>query len=72
VLDPRIYAAEKSAAAVVPGVRLIDVTAELCPGGVCKAVINGRVMYRDTHHLAGKSAAGLEPQLDSQIAAAMR
>jgi hypothetical protein len=29
-------------------------------------------MYRDTHHLAGKSAAALEPQLDSQIAAALR
>jgi len=72
VLDPRIYAAEESAAAALPGVRLIDLTAVLCPGEVCKAVVNGRVMYRDTHHLAGKSAAGLEPQLDSQIAAAMR
>ena len=72
VLDPRIYAAEESAAAVLPGVRLIDLSAVLCPGEVCKAVVNGRVMYRDTHHLAGKSAAALEPQLDSQIAAALR
>jgi peptidoglycan/LPS O-acetylase OafA/YrhL len=72
VLDPQIYAAEQSAAASLPGIRLIDLTDTLCPRGVCKAVVNGRVMYRDTHHLAGKSAASLEPQLDSKIAAMLR
>ena len=63
VLDPRIYAAEQSAAASLPGVRLIDLDCALCPRGVCKAVVNGTVMYRDTHHLAGKSAASLEPSV---------
>jgi peptidoglycan/LPS O-acetylase OafA/YrhL len=72
VLDPRIYAAEQSAAASLPGIRLIDLDATLCPRGVCKAVVNGRVMYRDTHHLAGKSAASLEAQLESKIAAILR
>jgi peptidoglycan/LPS O-acetylase OafA/YrhL len=72
VLDPRIYAAEQSAAASLPGIRLIDLTATLCPRGVCKAVLNGRVMYRDTHHLAGKSAASLEPELESKVAATLR
>jgi len=71
VLDPRIYAAEQSAAASLPNVRLIDLDGALCPGGVCTAVVNGTVMYRDTHHLAGKSAATLEPLLDSQVAAAL-
>jgi peptidoglycan/LPS O-acetylase OafA/YrhL len=71
VLDPRIYAAEQSAAASLPGVRLIDLNGALCPQGVCKAVINGTVMYRDTHHLAGKSAATLEPLLESQVSAAL-
>jgi hypothetical protein len=45
--------------------------AALCPQGTCKAVVDGAVMYRDTHHLAGRSAAGLEPLLDSQVAAAL-
>jgi hypothetical protein len=72
VLDPRIFAAEQSAAASLPGIRLIDLTAALCPQGICKAVVGGKVMYRDTHHLAGKSAASLEPVLASQVAAALR
>ncbi|HEY2400611.1 MAG TPA: acyltransferase family protein [Steroidobacteraceae bacterium] len=71
VLDPRIYGAEQSAVASLPGVRLIDLDGALCPQGVCKAVVNGTVMYRDTHHLAGKSAATLEPLLDSQVTAAL-
>jgi peptidoglycan/LPS O-acetylase OafA/YrhL len=71
VVDPKIYAAEQSAAAGLPNVKLIDMNAALCPQGACKAVVNGRVMYRDTHHLAGRSAAALEPLLDSQIAAAL-
>jgi hypothetical protein len=71
VLDPQIYAAEQSAAAALPNVRLIDLDGALCPRGVCTAVVNGTVMYRDTHHLAGKSAATLEPLLDSQVAAAL-
>lgn len=71
VLDPEIYAAEASAAASLSDVRLIDLTGELCPHGVCTAIVNGAVMYRDTHHLAGKSAATLEPLLDSQVTAAL-
>jgi len=72
VLDPRIFAAEKSAAAALPGVQLIDLTATLCPRGVCTTVVDGKVMYRDTHHLAGKSAASLGSLLDAQITAALR
>jgi hypothetical protein len=71
VLDSRIYAAEQSAAASLPGVRLIDLDGALCPRGVCNAVVNGAVMYRDTHHLAGKSAATLGPLLDAQVTAAL-
>ncbi|MBS0422080.1 MAG: acyltransferase [Proteobacteria bacterium] len=71
VVDPRIYSAEQAAARSVPNVRLIDLTGELCPQDVCKAVVGGMVMYRDTHHLAGSSAARLGPLLDSQITAAL-
>jgi peptidoglycan/LPS O-acetylase OafA/YrhL len=71
VVDPKIYAAEQSAAASLPDVRLIDLNGALCPQGTCKAVLNGRVMYRDTHHMAGTSAASLESLLDAQITAAL-
>jgi peptidoglycan/LPS O-acetylase OafA/YrhL len=72
VLDPQILVAETSAVASLPNVKLIDLTNGLCPHDVCKAVVNGMVMYRDTHHLAGRSAQILEPMLDRQIAAALR
>jgi hypothetical protein len=72
VLDPRIFAAEQSAAASLPGIWLIDLTAALCPQGICKAVVDGKVIYRDTHHLAGKSAASVESLLSSQVTAALR
>ena len=71
VLDPGIFAAEQSAAARVPNVKVIDLTAWLCPRGLCKAVMDGKVMYRDTHHLAGRSAASLEPMLETQVKAAL-
>jgi len=72
VLDPQILVAETSAASSLTNVKLIDMTNGLCPRDVCKAVVNGMVMYRDTHHLAGRSAQSLEPMLDQQIGAALR
>ena len=41
--------------------RLIDLDGALCPGGVCTAVVNGTVMYRDTHHLTQTYITSLEP-----------
>jgi peptidoglycan/LPS O-acetylase OafA/YrhL len=67
VLDPGIYAAEKSAADGLSNVRFIDLTDQLCPQSVCKTILNGLVMYRDTHHLAGKAAASLAPAFDPQV-----
>ncbi|MEA3179585.1 MAG: hypothetical protein QOI59_3108, partial [Gammaproteobacteria bacterium] len=68
VLDPAIYAAERTAVAGLPDVEIIDLTDELCPGDVCRGVLNGLVMYRDTHHLAGTAAtinltSSLEPRV---------
>jgi peptidoglycan/LPS O-acetylase OafA/YrhL len=58
VLDPAIYAAERTAAARA-NVKLIDLTDPLCPEGVCRTTFNGLVMYRDTHHLAGTAATAI-------------
>ena len=71
VLDPAIYEAEKSAATGLANVHFIDLTDQLCPGGICRTTLNGLVMYRDTHHLAGTSAASLGPALKPQVLAAL-
>jgi hypothetical protein len=73
VLDPAIYAAEKAAAVGLPDVEFIDLSDELCPGGVCRATLNGLVMYRDTHHLAATAAtvnltSRLEPRVIEALA----
>lgn len=58
VLDPAIYTAEKAAASRA-NVKFIDLTDQLCPAGVCRATLDGLVMYRDTHHLAGTAATAI-------------
>ncbi|SDF93052.1 MULTISPECIES: acyltransferase family protein [unclassified Duganella] len=36
----------------VPQVQLLDSAAPLCDASRCHAIINGKLMYRDTHHLS--------------------
>jgi hypothetical protein len=67
VLDPAVFAAEKSAALGMSNVTFIDLTDQLCPDNVCRTRLNGRTMYRDTHHLAGSSAADLTSTLEHQV-----
>jgi hypothetical protein len=72
VLDPAIYAAERAATAGLPDVEFIDLTDELCPEGVCKTMLNGLVMYRDTHHLAGTAATAiLASKLETRVMEAL-
>jgi peptidoglycan/LPS O-acetylase OafA/YrhL len=72
VLDPAIYAAEKAAAAGLPQVEFIDLTDQLCTEGVCRTTLNGLVMYRDTHHLAGTAAtANLTSRLEPRVMEAL-
>jgi len=72
VLDPAVYEAEKSAARGLSNVHLIDMTADLCPQGLCRATLNGLPMYRDSHHLTGRFTTSLEPEIETQVLAALR
>ena len=49
------------AARAVPGVGLIDLTPEVCPHGLCRAVIGNALVYRDKHHLTATYARTLSP-----------
>jgi peptidoglycan/LPS O-acetylase OafA/YrhL len=35
-----------------PQVKLFDAAAQLCEGGRCRVMVDGMLMYRDTHHLS--------------------
>ena len=47
------------AARAAPGTHLIDITAEICPGDLCRAVIGNALVYRDKSHLTATFARTL-------------
>jgi len=59
-------AAEFDARAVArtPGARLLDITDQICPRDVCRAVIGDALVYRDKSHLSATFAVTLAPRLE--------
>jgi peptidoglycan/LPS O-acetylase OafA/YrhL len=55
------------AAKATPGTHLIDVTAEICPSELCRAVIGNALVYRDKTHLTATFARTLSPWLEEGI-----
>jgi hypothetical protein len=52
---------DEPAAGAVPGVHLVDLTPEVCPHDLCRAVIGNALVYRDKHHLTATYARTLSP-----------
>jgi peptidoglycan/LPS O-acetylase OafA/YrhL len=55
------------AAKRTPHTTLIDVTAEICPGELCRAVIGNALVYRDKSHLTATFARTLSPWIDKGL-----
>jgi len=55
------------AAAKASGAAVVDLTASLCVRGVCPAVANGMIVYRDSHHLTATFSRSLGPVLDRAL-----
>ncbi|HVW47623.1 MAG TPA: acyltransferase family protein [Solirubrobacterales bacterium] len=62
---------ERRAAAGL-GVATVDLTPEICPGGLCRAVIGNVLVYRDTAHLTATYARTLAPWLQRAVVEAIR
>ena len=58
---------DAAAARSVPKVTLIDLTPEVCPHELCRAVIGNALTYRDKDHLTATFARTLEPMLESDF-----
>jgi peptidoglycan/LPS O-acetylase OafA/YrhL len=58
------------AATSTPGAHLIDLTAEICPSELCRAVIGNALVYRDKSHLTATFARTLTPWIESGLAEA--
>ncbi len=61
-LEFDVRAAQRSA-----GTHMIDLTGEICPGGVCRAVIGNALVYRDKTHLTATFARTLSPWIDAEL-----
>jgi hypothetical protein len=61
---------ERRAAARSPGAHLIDLTAEICPHHLCRAVIGNALTYRDDSHLTATFARTLSPWIERGLEAA--
>lgn len=59
------------AASRFANVELLDLDAEVCPGGVCDAQRNGLIVFRDSQHLTGSFAASLGPVLAAKLGAVL-
>jgi peptidoglycan/LPS O-acetylase OafA/YrhL len=55
------------AAKASPGTHLIDVTKEICPGELCRAVIGNALVYRDKSHLTATFARTLSPWIEEGL-----
>jgi peptidoglycan/LPS O-acetylase OafA/YrhL len=55
------------AAKAAPDSHLIDITAEICPGDLCRAVIGNALVYRDKSHLTATYARTLAPSIERDL-----
>jgi peptidoglycan/LPS O-acetylase OafA/YrhL len=55
-----------------PNVTLFDVSAPLCQGGLCYAMRDGHMLYRDDLHVSEDGATLIAPSLEAAIDAAMK
>lgn len=51
------------------GVVIVDLTSEICPGGLCVPVIGNIAVYLDTNHLTETFARALAPVMGARLAA---
>jgi peptidoglycan/LPS O-acetylase OafA/YrhL len=54
-------------AATEAGVPTIDLAPATCPGSPCPAVLDGMIVFRDSHHLTATFAVALGPVLDRAV-----
>jgi Predicted acyltransferases len=63
----RIYRWLGEAASRFANVGMLDMNAQICPGGMCSAEHDGMAVFRDSQHLTGSFAASLGPVLAGKL-----
>jgi len=60
---------EDAAVSAVHNAKLVDFVNKFCVGTVCKPVVAGQVVYRDSNHMTSGFARSLAPELEQEITA---
>ena len=63
----QVYRWLGEAASRFANVSMLDMNAQICPGGVCSAERDGMAVFRDSQHLTGSFAASLGPVLAGKL-----
>lgn len=58
---------DRVAAESVRGVELVDMTPEICPDGVCRVVIDGKLVFRDFDHMTPTFARTLADPIERAL-----
>ncbi|PWK76239.1 acyltransferase family protein [Aminobacter sp. AP02] len=66
-VDERVYETEQAAIAGLTGVRYVDLTGLFCDQATCPAMIDGKLAFRDRHHIATPFAASLAAPLEGAL-----
>jgi hypothetical protein len=59
-----VFAWLKTAAAPFHNVQLVDMTPHVCPQDICRAELDGKIVFRDSQHLTASFAKSLAPALE--------
>ena len=57
----------QAASARFPNVQMLDLNTHICPSGLCRAELDGRVVYRDNQHLSGSFAGSLAQRVSDAL-----
>ncbi|WP_395449360.1 acyltransferase family protein [Aminobacter sp. UC22_36] len=66
-IDERVSETEQAATSGLPGVRYVDLTELFCNETTCPAMIDGKLTFRDRHHIATPYAATLAGSMQRAI-----
>lgn len=59
-----VYTWLESAASHYPDVSMVDMTEAVCPNALCRAKLEGKIVYRDGQHITASFAKSLAEQFD--------
>ncbi|WP_027165829.1 acyltransferase family protein [Mesorhizobium sp. WSM3224] len=65
--NDRMAAVEREIVTSVPNASYVDLTDRFCSASVCHVFIDGKLAFRDQHHMATPFAESLEPDVEKRV-----